>query len=50
MYVQAVSSNNNYSNPFSLSSKLQGIDIGMVSYDGIVYVSLETRVARYCNN
>jgi len=34
----------------NLSSELQGIDTGMVSYDGIVYASLETRVARYCNN
>jgi len=30
-----------------LTSELQGIDIGMVSYDGIVYASL---VARYCSN
>ena len=28
-----------------LSSELQGIDTGMVSYDGIVYASLETGVA-----
>jgi len=33
-----------------LSSELQGIDTGIVSYDGIVYASLETRVTRYCNN
>jgi len=29
--------------------ELQGIDTGMVSYDGIVYASLETGVASYCN-
>jgi len=35
---------------FPLSSELQGRDIGMVSYDAILYASLETRVARYYNN
>jgi len=33
-----------------LLSELQGIDIGTVSYDVIVYSSLETRVDRYCSN
>jgi len=32
-----------------LSSELQGVDTGMVSYDDIVYASLEIGVARYCN-
>jgi len=35
---------------FPLSSELQGRDIGMVSYDAILYASLETRVAKYYNN
>ena len=30
--------------PFPLSSELQGIDTGMVLYESIVYVSLETGV------
>ena len=41
---------NCYFNHFLLSSELQGIDTGIVSYDGIVYASLETGVARYCND
>ena len=32
-------------NHFPLSSELQGLDTGMVSYDGTVYASLETGVA-----
>jgi len=36
--------------PFPLSSELQGTNTGMVSYDGIVYASPETRAARYCTN
>ena len=37
-------------NTIILSFELQGIDTGMVSYDGTVYASLETGVARYRNN
>jgi len=37
--------------PFNIPrAALECMDTSMVSYDGIVYASLQTGVARYCNN